>query len=305
LVFGARDERSRRDLIDRPFGIAVWQGRIYVCDVGAGDVKVFDLEQGSYRRLGEEVQIIAAPTSIHVDRDGYAFVVEAMRQLIHIFSPDETYLTSFHIRDGRPAGLVTIGSELFVPDLTGDRILVLDRSTGKLLRTLGQKGHGPGEFLMPNAIATDSDGNLYVSDQMNFRFQKLNRKGKPLLQTGEAGDRYGTFARPRGIAVGPDGVIYVVESIFEVVQMFNQEGQVLMGFGNFHAAPGFLELPAGIVVDKSALPYFSEYLDPQFEPEYLLFVTSQLGKAKIGVYAFGKLKAGAERPVVPALGEPP
>jgi hypothetical protein len=131
---------------------------------------------------------------------------------------------------------------------------------------------------------------------MNFRFQKLDTSGKPLLVKGQAGDSYGSFARPRGIAVGPDGVIYVVETSFELVQMFDPKGKVLMAFGNHHGAPGFLELPAGIAVDKTCLPYFRKYVDARFEPEYLIFVASQVGKAKIGVYAFGNLKPGAEVP---------
>ena len=63
-----------------------------------------------------------------------------------------------------PAALPRSETELFVTDVTHDRILVLDRGTGKLLRTLGSKGQGPGQFLMPNAIAADAEGNLYVSD---------------------------------------------------------------------------------------------------------------------------------------------
>ena len=106
---------------------------------------------------------------------------------------------------------------------------------------------------MPNAIAADAQDNLYVSDHMNFRFQKVDRSDKSLISVGGAGDTYGKFARPRGIAVGPDGVIYVVESVYNVVQMFNQQGNVLMAFGNFTGAPGFLLLPASIAVDKSCI----------------------------------------------------
>jgi hypothetical protein len=137
------------------------------------------------------------------------------------------------------------------------------------------------------------------TDMMNFRFQKLDRNGKSLMSVGGPGDSFGKFGRPRGIGVGPDGVIFVVESLFSVVQLFNQEGTVLMTFGNFQAAPGFLVLPASIAVDKSCLKYFSKYVDPRFEPEYLLFVTSQVGEARLGIYAYGHLKPGAEIPPVP------
>ena len=141
--------------------------------------------------------------------------------------------------------------------------------------------------------------NLYVTDLLNFRFQKLDRNGKSLMSVGKPGDTFGEFGRPRGIALAPDGVIYVVETSFQVVEMFNQQGQVLMAFGNSHAAPGFLEVPASIAVDKTCMKYFAKYVDRRFEPEYLLFVTSQIGVSRLGVYAFGHLKPGAEIPPVP------
>ncbi len=87
--------------------------------------------------------------------------------------------------------------------------------------------------------------------------------------------------------------------------MFNQQGNVLMAFGNFTGAPGFLLLPASIAVDKSCMKYFAKYVDPRFEAEYLLFVTSQVGDARLGVYAFGHLKPGAEIPPLPVPEEKP
>jgi len=292
LVFGVSD------VLERPYGIAVRQGKIYVCDFSGRSVKVFDLKNKRHYRLGGAAQIMAGPTNLCVDSQGFVFVVESLRQIIHVFDPQDRYLASSRVKDGRPGAVAAVGNELFVTDVVNDRVLVLDRSTGKRVRSFGKKGRGKGEFIMPNAIAADSEGRLYVSDQMNFRFQKLDRLGKPLASVGQEGDTVGSFARPRGITVGPDGVIYVVESVFEVVQMFNQEGKTLMAFGNFHGAPGFLELPAGIAVDKSCLPYFQDYIDPRFEAEYLVFVVSQVGRSKIGVYAAGRLKPGAAAPSI-------
>ena len=301
IVLGPRDLKERNQTVERPYGIAVWQGRIYLCDQRSRDVKVFDLLHRAYYGLDKGRGLMATPTNLCTDPGGNKFVVESMRGMIHVFDANDDYLATFRVKDARPGDVTAVGAELFVTDVTGDRVLVLDRSTGKLLRTLGAKGKGPGQFIMPNAIASDPQGNLYVSDQMNFRFQKLDPTGKPLLTIGGAGDSYGHFARPRGIAVGPDGTVYVVESVYEVVQMFDPKGQVLMGFGNFHGAPGFLELPAGIATDTSCLPYFRKHIDPRFEADYLIFVASQVGSARIGVYAFGHLRPGAELPAVPSL----
>lgn len=285
--------------IGRAYGVAVREGKIYVCDFNGGQVKVFDLADDKFYILGGDATPTTAPTNLCIASDGYKFVVEPMPQLIQVFDPQDNYVTTFKVEQGRPGGIVAIGGELFVLDVTGDRILVLDRGTGKLLRTFGSKGSGPGQFAIPNSITADADGNLYVTDLLNFRFQKLDRNGKSLMSVGKPGDTFGEFGRPRGIALAPDGVIYVVETSFQVVEMFNQQGQVLMAFGNSHAAPGFLEVPASIAVDKTCMKYFAKYVDRRFEPEYLLFVTSQIGVSRLGVYAFGHLKPGAEIPPVP------
>ena len=296
---------SPQATLGKPYGVAVWRGRIYVCDYGAHVVKVFDLERNKFYVLGGDTPPTTAPTNLCVSDDGYKFVVESMPALIQVFDPDDNYVTTFKVKEGRPGGVAAVGGELFVTDVTNNRLLVLDRGTGKLIRTIGSRGKEPGQFLMPNAITEGAQDNLYVSDHLNFRFQKLDRSGKSLLSVGGAGDTYGKFARPRGIGVGPDGVIYVVESVYNVVQMFNQQGDVLMAFGNFTGAPGYLLLPASIAVDKSCMKYFAKYVDPRFEAEYLLFVTSQVGYARLGVYAFGHLKPGAEIPPLPVPEEKP
>ena len=296
------EKLSPKDALDRPYGIAVWQGKVYVADHNRGDVLVFDVKNRTLRGLNGDERLIASPTNLCIDDEGRKFIVEPMRKKIQVFDAQDRYLKTFDIAEGRPTGVAAIGKELFVSDGKGNRILVLDPSTGKVVRTLGGAGRGPGQFGMPSAMARDSEGHLYVADLMNFRFQQLDTTGKALLVKGQAGDSWGSFARPRGIAVRPDGVIFVVETIFELVQMFDQKGQVLMAFGNFTAAPGFLEVPAGIAVDTCCLPYLRKYVDPRFEPEYLVFVASQVGPSKVGVFAFGHLKPGAE---VPANPEPP
>ncbi len=304
LILGAPPDilDSPQASLDRPYGVAVWRGRIYVCDFAAGKVKVFDLERKKFYVLGGDSTPTTAPTNLCVSADGYKFIVESMPGLIQVFDPEDNYVATFKVKDGRPAGVAAVGTELFVTDIVNDRILVLDRGTGKLLRTIGSKGQGPGQLLMPNAITADAEGNLYVSDQMNFRFQKLDRDGKSLMSVGGPGDTYGKFARPRGIAVGPDGIIYVVETTYNVVQMFNQAGNILMGFGNFQGAPGVLIVPASIAADTSCLKYFAQDVDPRFEAEYLLFVTSQVGDAHVGIYAFGHFKPGEK---IPPLVPPP
>src|SRR5258707_12006554 len=64
--------------------------------------------------------------------------------------------------------------------------------TGKLIKSFGQFGHGPGEFDQPHSLAMDSRGRLFVGDRNNNRVQIFDRDGKFL-------DQWPQFSRPSGV----------------------------------------------------------------------------------------------------------
>ena len=49
-------------------------------------------------------------------------------------------------------------------------------------------------------------------------------------------------------------------------------------------------LPAKVAVDYDNIKYFQEYLDPGFQPQYLILVTSQFGSRFVNVLAYGTMK---------------
>ena len=53
---------------------------------------------------------------------------------------------------------------LFISDLTNNKVWFLERSTGKVLGTLGQMGENAGSFFGLHMEATDSKGNLYTGE---------------------------------------------------------------------------------------------------------------------------------------------
>jgi len=48
---------------------------------------------------------------------------------------------------------------------------------GRLLRSWGEPGAGPGQFIAPWGIATDAAGYVYVADQFNYRVCKFTAVG--------------------------------------------------------------------------------------------------------------------------------
>jgi DNA-binding beta-propeller fold protein YncE len=185
-----------------------------------------------------------------------------------------------------PSAVAIHEDKLFVCDVKGHQVHVLDKNTGATLYKIGKPGSREGEFFHPTNIYIRHD-RLYVSDTTNFRVQIFDLAGKFIATFGKVGRRPGNFSRNKGIAVDKDGRIYVVDAAFENVQVFNKDFKLLLFMLKTGKEKQDVYLPAGIAVDYDNIGYFKEYMSPKFKAEYLLFVTSNFGLNKVNVYAFG------------------
>ncbi len=289
------DEPTIQRAINKPYGLAVRNGVVYVCDTKGLCLSRLDFKEQTYRIFGVRGPgRLRKPINMVIDPLGYKFVVDPERKQVVVFSPEDAYVTAFDIPEPcHPVDLALYENELYVLDNDEScQIVVLDRTTGAVIRTFGEPGAEPGQFRIPNSLAIGPKGFLYVSDTHNWRIHKLTREGEPVWVKGTPGNTLGRFARPRGIRVGPEGYVYVVDGATEIVQMFDPEGRVLMRFGGPGDLPGALGLPSTVAIDSSSIPYFEKYIHEDFNVEYLVFVASQYGQHLISVYAFGSFPEG-------------
>lgn len=289
FVTGKEENRKR---LDKPYGVAMYDGKIYVCDTN-NTVMVFDMARKTFeplkgaKGLGKLIQ----PLNISIDEEGYKYVSDVIRKQVVIFDRDDLYFKALGKQeDWKPVDAVFYDGLVYVSDIKNGEIRVYDRNTGELVRTFGQKGELNELLGMPSNLAFDRNGNLYVVDSGRFQVVKFDRDGHFLNTIGSVGTNLGHFSRPRGIAVDRSNRMYVVDAAFYNVQIFNDKGQLLFFFGEGGTAPGTLILPAAIHIDYDNLKYFEEYLDPSFQPEFLLLVVSQFGDRMVNVFAQGKEK---------------
>src|SRR2546422_7697925 len=87
--------------------------------------------------------------------------------------------------------------------------------------SFGSGGSENGQFAVPQGIALDKSGNIYVVDQNNNRVEKFDSNGNFVLKLGTFGSGDGQFADPLGIAVDKSGYIYVVDQNNERVEIFS------------------------------------------------------------------------------------
>jgi DNA-binding beta-propeller fold protein YncE len=134
------------------------------------------------------------------------------------FSPDGKLLMTL----GKPGGgsgteyfyqpndvLVVPNGDIFVCEGHNGgaptRILKFDK-TGRLIKTIGQLGKGPGDFDVAHSLAIDSKGRIYVADRYNNRIQIIDQDGKYI-------DEMKQFSRPSSIDIDRrSDTIYVSDS---------------------------------------------------------------------------------------------
>jgi sugar lactone lactonase YvrE len=76
---------------------------------------------------------------------------------------------------------------------------------GKLIKVLGKRGPGNGEFDQPHGLAFDSQGRLFVADRGNNRVQVIDQEGNFIAS-------WPQFSRPSGIFIDRNDMVYSADS---------------------------------------------------------------------------------------------
>lgn len=252
----------------KPYGVAVYQGRVYVSDTVQRVVLMFDYPGHDFKVIGTEGPgRLLKPIGMAIDRnDGTLYVADNSAQRIVVFDKDGNFLRALGgeaiLR--RPSGVAVSpdGKKVYVVDTGGvdsrkHHLYVFDAHNGDLLQTIGTRGKLEGEFNLPLQTATNKDGTIFVVDGGNFRVQAFNPDGTFKFSFGAIGRRSGQFSRPKGIAIDDEGKIYVVDAAFGNFQIFNPKGRLLMHIGErgHSGVAGEYMLPAGIAVDEDGRIY--------------------------------------------------
>lgn len=286
------EEKNPRSL-QRPYGVAMFDGRLYVADSKAPGLAVFDLVQ---RRLtlidGSGQGRMRRPINVTIDTDGTKYVTDTGRDQVLVLDRNDKFVAAFGSEGQfKPVATAIADDRLYVVDIKHHEVQVLDKRSGKTLFKFGKAGSGPGELFHPTNVAIGPQGDVFVVETGNFRVQRFTPQGQPVHTYGSVGTSPGKFARPKGIAFDRAGRMYVADAAFQNVQVFDHDGQVLMSFGSpGEAIEGQeLALPGGVAIDYESVALFRPYADPKFALEYVILVASQFGPNKVDVFGFGKM----------------
>lgn len=122
-------------------------------------------------------------------------------------------------------------------------------------QVIGSRGAGAGQLNKPRSLATDREGNVYVTD-MTGRVQKFSPAGEFLLlwQLPET-----DLGKAKGMCRDEAGNLAVIEPHYQRVNHFSPTGELLAQWGKPGTGPGEFTLPRDIDVGPGGLMYVSEY----------------------------------------------
>lgn len=195
-----------------------------------------------------------SPRAVAVEKDGSFFVADTGNRLIQKISATGDFLTQFCVNNNKENSSTcdlalnphknqivctetiigsginpTMGNNVLVYSTDGT---IQDIFTNKVMKCA-------------LCIATNSKGNIIVSDYLVHSLFMYDDKGAFIRRVGHAG----TFNHPAFICVSQDDSIIVSDTNNDCVQIFDQEGNFVHQFGSSGSGKGQLKQPFGVATD--------------------------------------------------------
>jgi sugar lactone lactonase YvrE len=235
--------------------------RVYVYSRSEHPMVVFDRDGNFLTSWGEDV--LKDAHGLFIDKNDILWCVERDTHCVHKMTTDGKLLMTIGTpdvpgEDGKPFRKPTdiafaSTGEIFISDGYGNSRIHKYSPDGKLLKSWGRPGAGPGEFNLPHGVRVDRHDRVLVCDRENNRIQIFDTEGE--YQTEWRG-----LLQPDFIYIGPDDTLYVAE-LQQRVSVLSPEGERLADWGGGvkSAKPGeFLACPHGIWGDSRGDLYVGE-----------------------------------------------
>jgi sugar lactone lactonase YvrE len=305
-------EAEQKEGIATPYGLAIFDGVLYVCDVGKRRVEMLDLRKRSFGYLTEDRRL-ANPVNIFIEPNGTKYVADPTAGTVFVFDSANA-LQGILGKDLRinPIDVAVRGDHCYVTDFASNQIVVMDKTTGKEVRRLGEQGDGDKQFKLISDLTFGPEGDLYATDKLKAKIFQFDASGNFRRTIGQRGDNIDELVRPKGIAVDRENRIWVIcagvsigASVWstEVAKIYDQNGRLLLFFGRPGNEPGNMNMPAKVILDYDHVDLFRPYAVKEAKIEFLVFVSNQYGTSKVNVYGFGEFPV-AGRPKEAAVMPP-
>jgi len=239
------------------------QDRVFVYSRSEHPLVVFDRMGNFLASWGEGV--LADAHGLYIDADDNVYCTERNAHCVRKFDRHGELVMTLGTpgrqgaADGEPFRLPTdlaIAStgELFVSDGYGNARVHKFTPDGKLIKSWGRWGSGPGEFGLSHCVRVDRYDRVWVCDREHNRIQRFDLDGGFL-------DEWAGLYHPDTIFFDPaKDVVYIAE-LDQQVSIYDFDRKLLAQWGGRHVseAPGeFKACPHGIWADSHGDLYVGE-----------------------------------------------
>ena len=126
-----------------------------------------------------------------------------------------------------PAGIAVAPSgDIFIADGYANARVHRFDADGALLKSWGEPGDGPGEFMLPHGACVDNRGNVLIADRENDRVQVFTQDGEFVAQWPTK------LIGPAVVWQDADSVCYVAEHNGGYFSILNADGDLLARWGD-------------------------------------------------------------------------
>jgi DNA-binding beta-propeller fold protein YncE len=185
---GKMDGPDSQTTLNRPSAVAydAAANEVFIADMGNKRIAVFDADKGTYKRhWAGSGSPFADVTCVEIARDGMVYVCDKGNNRIQVFDKSGKFVKEGYVAKNTGGGVIAgsfgvlnaRGSVwdiafsndqaqrwLFVADGMNKKVRILNRDTLAEAGSFGSGGRYPGQFLVVNSIATDSQGNVYTGE---------------------------------------------------------------------------------------------------------------------------------------------
>jgi DNA-binding beta-propeller fold protein YncE len=252
--------------------------RVYIFNRGEHPMMVFDRDGKFLRSWGEGV--FNRAHGLHIGPDESLYCTDDGDHSVRKCTLEGKVLLTIGI-PGKPAPYMSgepfhrcthtalsPRGDIYVSDGYGNSRVHKYSPDGKLLKSWGEPGTGPGEFNIPHNLCCDPDGWVYVADRENHRVQVFDGEGRYETE-------WHNLHRPCGMCmeakkkplcyigeIGPTmPVNRDVPNLGPRISIVDHQGKLVSRFGAVHAGydrPDQFVAPHGMAVDSRGDIYVGE-----------------------------------------------
>lgn len=149
---------------------------------------------------------------------------------------------------------IAADGRIAVGDGGNHRVQIFDAQR-RFVRTIGQEGHAPGQFLNPCCVAFDPDGRLYVADPGRNDIQVFDTNGKFVRIIGSPGSGRGQFDRLGVPYIDPKtGLLWVPDFANNRIEVVDADGTFVVEYAATDGDVSFTGVN-GVVLDDAGRIY--------------------------------------------------